>query len=460
MVLNPYPVDTHAYTVSNHALQTDVGATKSLMDAVEDGDLAEWDRVDAPWSASNTAAHVYEGSWGLYGSPSTGTDVVIALAGSLQADFAPGEVYHFPHKSTSTDTVECFFAKQDTTLGTNWYRLQIRNAGGTGGFDVSKDVSGTETEFFDYGSFAQFPGQGAWAHTYLMWDTDAIAGDPHDADGNQTGDFYVEIQDDNHVPRASFYVDASDTEYRGGGVGFSIGGSQEYAFDLLEKGSSPDAFADFNPGGHFTGQGEIHFFRTGDLTSISTATNSSVPNNLQMVGSAEVPAARNNYCLKYLEGAGFSDAQHSAPAQGLTDLPNYLPDGQRGRVFVRTPTIADEAYVGCASDGGGGDYLRAELDYANSRFRLLEIVAGGVTVVANNTGLSWLANTWYEVEFDRTTSGDVTATVTEDGGAQLTSATHTLDTSLVGNDGILVAGGANGGDGPPFYFDHWENLSV
>lgn len=428
-------------------------AIKATMDDFEDGDLAEWDRVDSPWSAQTT--YVYEGSYAAHADNTTGSSVAMhALEGSLAADFAPGQVYHFAFREVGgLDALNAYFAKQDTTLGTNWYRLQLRVEGGNGGVDVSKDVDGVVTEFMDNGFVSDLPSGTAWGHAYVMWDTDAISGDPDNADGDPTGDFYVEVQDDAGVPKFSAYVDASDTTYRGGGVGFLLNDTNNFAVDKLEAGDL-GAFDSFTPGDHVPAADEIAFFEHADFT----AWTSSVGSQYTLAGSGEVSPAQGDTCLKLPGGTGFredaSAADGTASGQQKT-LPNYIADGESGRVAVRTDDASiDELYVGCAL-ADTDNYLRCELDWGD-QFRILEFISGTATELASDTTFTGSANTWYDLTLDRTTAGQVTFDLDTRSGTNVASLTVDPDTSLDTESGLLI-GGSNT-NGPTFYYDDFRKL--
>lgn len=282
-------------------------ATKASMDDFEDGDLAEWDRVDSLWSAQTT--YVYEGSYGAHADNTTGGSKAIhALEGSLNADFVPGQVYHFAFREVGgSDALQAYFAKQDTTLGMNWYRFEIRVFGGDGGLDVSKDVDGTTTEFYDTGLDRGLPSGTEWGHAYIYWDPSELASDPDNTStpsgwSGADGDFYVEVQDDNGVPKFSRYVNADDLAYRSGGVGFLLNDGNNVAVDLLESGDV-DAFSDFTPANHLPGAGEIAYFEHGDLS----AWDDNVQDHYELVGSATVIPQQGDYCLMKAAGTGGSE---------------------------------------------------------------------------------------------------------------------------------------------------------
>ena len=441
-------------TLWSAAWNRETGGQKAVMDDFEDGSLSEWDRVDTGWGISS--AHAYEGSNGVYiNNASGGSKALHSLEGSLGADFAPGQAFHIAFREVGgTETVDLYFAKQDDSFALNWYRVQLRILGGSGGIDISKDVSGSTTEFLDDANVSGLPSGSNWGHLYILWDTDAISSDPDNADGNPTGDFYVEIQDDNHVPKWTGYIDASDTTYRGGGVGFLAADGQEWAFDLLESGDL-DAFANFTPSNHLPVANEIADFETADYR----AWESTLGDNYQLVGSETVTPVQGDYCLMLPGGTGFREDQSRADgsASGQSKLlPAYLPDGDKAHFHVRTDdATTDELYLGFAL-GDLNNYCRAEFDWGD-RFRILQFDGGASSVPFEDSSFSGTANQWYELVVDRTTTSQVGLTVNEIGGASdVVSGSFDPPSGLDGNAGVMI-GGANS-NGTTFYYDKFFKL--
>ena len=420
-------------------------AVKTLLEDFEGG-LGAWDRTDN-WAQVST--DVFEGTYaagvdaGAHGSE----QYLLALQGSLPEDFVPGKVLCVPFNPVSGGALDIYFGEQDNTPS-NQYEVTINSTGGVSGLvQFEKDAGGSQTTFYEDTLVTGIP-SGSYGFVYLYWHPEAIADDPaNSTPGDATGDLYIEVQDGNHVPKASVYVDAGDTTYTDGGIGFASGGSNHNHVDYIEMGD-PGAFPDFNPEAHIPSPNEIHYFDAADLTYFSDNRDS------YEVVEPSFETVYGDYCLRFIAGEAFKEtisAPGTAASGQMRDLPNYISDGQKGAAYMRTDELSDEQYFGVASDGTSNNYIVAELDYGD-RFRVAEWVNDSINTLYEDTTVSWQANQWYELIPDRTQSGQIRMDLNLEDGTDVSDSGYiAYDSSLQSNDGILIGGYTPGTAN--FYFD-------
>lgn len=444
---------------------TVVAATKTLLaDGFENG-LGMFERSD---SARTSSAHALPESSGSFGAGFDGSqfnqEEIVAPAGSLEADFEPGKTFHFAYEKLDGNGVGLYMGVDGTDTFADQYELVVYPKGGSGGYILYSEVGGNRTTLADTVGAWNFPaGSGEWGHVYLMWDPPA--GDPRD-DGDQTGDWLIEVQNEAHEPLLTEYVDIGNTDHRGGGFVFYQNASSACWWDDPEVGD-PGAFTpDFDHTRHHERPGDIHSFEHADLLGFGSESD-----RRQFRTSKAVPTLGRDFVLVNPAGTAFSE-MFSNPDGSITEqrypLVNYPANGDESEIALRTDDLGGgKSFVYLAADGGA-DCVRWESRWDENRSRVLSWQNNSVSVEydTDDDGISapnYSADRWYSLRPDRSLSGDrINFRLDEvDDAGTVTAGVHdvTLDlpSSLTSNAGLGLGGSSNGSSSDAnLYFGAWS----
>lgn len=156
--------------------------------------------------------------------------------------------------------------------------------------------------------------------------------------------------------------------------------------------------------------------------------------------------------LRNAAGQGFS------AITSTSGLPHYFAKGEVARVYWRTNDLDGEVRIGFAVEDTANYYI-ASYSTGSQAWRLRKLSDGSLTNIAEQTGVSASADTWYEIEMvrdDGTLGGsdnDLTVSIRPVGGSQLASVSSN-DSEYASADGIGLVGQTN--STADYYWDFYH----
>jgi hypothetical protein len=364
------------------------GRTSGIVDDFEDNDLSEYSSIEGGNTATQSNV-VHDGTYAIRTEePSNSTRGYAGSTSGLPRYPQAGDTFQYWVRTEQGNTARAGFGLQDDTKDD--------------GYDILFSDSKIEIRRFDSGVYTTLSktnvstSAATWYRHVVKWE--------------ESGNITATLYDESGSKLAS--ISATDTNFSEGGISFSGKGldGHKWYFDTFEitEVTAPT--------------GVIDGFEDGDVAEYTE--------ELASTFTAATDTVHSGTYAGKIEG----DVD-GLPSNGRwysnSGLPRYPEAGDVFEWWFYLNQSGDHAIIGWCmeSEGRGDNYQIAALndsaEVGNSRFEIKKYSGGSATILTEESDVGINTGAWYRVNVDHASGGDITATLYDSNGTQLSQISAT-----------------------------------